>query len=127
MKSTSSHCKITILCNSSCFSVAGDKRWTVVTSDISNAEENREKLLFCDFHPSKWYQLRISAINDAGKTTEHYNFATSNIDGSIMSSPPAFATDTDVIHNLINVTNADNEWLAAIIITVIITVIIILM
>ncbi|KAL5284148.1 hypothetical protein ACFFRR_006432 [Megaselia abdita] len=104
----------------------GDKRWTVVTSDISNAEENREKLMFCDFQPSKWYQMRISAINDAGKTTEHYNFATTNFDGSIMSSPPVFASDNDVIHNLMNVTNPDNEWLATIIITVIITVLIIL-
>lgn len=83
--------------------------------------------MFCDFQPSKWYQLRISAINDAGKTTEHYSFATTNYDGSIMTSPPAFADDSDVIHNLMNVTNADNEWLATIIITVIITVLIILM
>lgn len=107
----------------------GDKRWTVVTSDISNAEENREKLIFCDFQPAKWYQLRISAINDAGKTTENYNFATTNYDGSIIASPPDFTPDDDddVIHNLMNATSVENEWLATIIITVIICVIIILM
>lgn len=99
----------------------------MVTSDISNAEENREQLMFCDFQPAKWYQLRISAINDAGKTTEHYNFATTNYDGSIISSIPTFTVDNDVIHNLMNATTVDNEWLATIIIAVIISVLVILM
>ena len=107
---------------------SGDKRWTVVTSDISNAEENREKLMFCDFHPFKWYQLRISAINDAGKTTEHYNFATTSLDGMTIAPPPVFPTDdNDIINNLMNPTNPESEWLATMIITIIISVLIILM
>ncbi|XP_037893809.1 Down syndrome cell adhesion molecule-like protein Dscam2 isoform X2 [Glossina fuscipes] len=101
----------------------GDIRWTVVTSDISNAEENRENLIFCDFLPAKWYQLRISATNDAGKTTEHYHFATTNIDGVTIPPPSVFPSETDLMNNLINATNPTNgDWFSTLIVIVIITV-----
>ncbi|XP_017969064.1 Down syndrome cell adhesion molecule-like protein Dscam2 isoform X1 [Drosophila navojoa] len=100
----------------------GDVRWTVVTSDISNAEENRENLIFCDFLPAKWYQLRISATNDAAKTTEHYHFSTTNLDGSTIPPPSVFPTENDLMNNLINVTNpTSGDWLATFIVVVIIT------
>ncbi|XP_061400528.1 cell adhesion molecule DSCAM-like, partial [Musca vetustissima] len=103
-----------------------DVRWTVVTSDISNAEENRENLIFCEFQPAKWYQLRISATNDAGKTTEHYHFATTNIDGVTIPPPPVFPSENDLMNNLINATNPTNgDWLSTFIVIVIITVAII--
>ncbi|XP_073816744.1 Down syndrome cell adhesion molecule 3 isoform X3 [Musca autumnalis] len=104
----------------------GDVRWTVVTSDISNAEENRENLIFCEFQPAKWYQLRISATNDAGKTTEHYHFATTNIDGVTIPPPPVFPSENDLMNDLINATNPTNgDWLSTFIVVVIITVAII--
>lgn len=59
----------------------GDIRWTVVSSDIANSDENRENLVFCDFLPATWYQLKVSAINDAGKTMALYDFATTKING----------------------------------------------
>ncbi|XP_055923956.1 cell adhesion molecule Dscam2 isoform X1 [Eupeodes corollae] len=103
----------------------GDIRWTVVTSDISNAEENRENLIFCDFLPSKWYQLRISGTNDAGKTTEHYNFATTNLDGVKIPPPPVFPSEADLANNLINV-NPTNDWFSTLIVIIIITIAIII-
>lgn len=106
----------------------GDIRWTVVTSDISNAEENRENLIFCDFLPAKWYQLRISATNDAGKTTEHYHFSTTNIDGITIPPPSVFPSENDLTNNLINSTNpTSGDWFATLIVVVIITVSIITM
>ncbi|XP_037944049.1 uncharacterized protein LOC119676862 [Teleopsis dalmanni] len=104
----------------------GDIRWTVVTSDISNAEENRENLIFCDFLPAKWYQLRISATNDAGKTTEHYHFSTTNLDGVTIPPPSVFPSENDLMNNLINATNPTNgDWFSTLIVIVIITVAII--
>ncbi|TMW46957.1 hypothetical protein DOY81_007959 [Sarcophaga bullata] len=104
----------------------GDIRWTVVTSDISNAEENRENLIFCDFLPAKWYQLRISATNDAGKTAEHYHFATTNIDGVTIPPPSVFPSENDLMNNLINATNPTNgDWYSTLIVIVIISVAII--
>ena len=107
---------------------SGDIRWTVVTSDISNAEENRENLIFCDFQPAKWYQLRISAINDAGKTTELYNFATTTLEGVTITPPSVFPSENDLMNNLINATNPTNgDWFSTLIVVVIITVAIITM
>lgn len=63
------------------FSNSGDIRWTVVSSDISNSDEKRENLVFCDFQPATWYQLKVSATNDAGKTTALYDFATTKVNG----------------------------------------------
>ncbi|ALC46292.1 Dscam3, partial [Drosophila busckii] len=101
----------------------GDIRWTVVTSDISNAEENRENLIFCDFLPAKWYQLRISATNDAGKTTEHYHFSTTSLDGITIPPPPVFPSENDLMNNLINATNpTSGDWYSTLIVASIITV-----
>lgn len=59
----------------------GDIRWTVLSSDTSGSDENKDNLVFCDFSPASWYQLKISAINDAGKTSIQYNFATTTLAG----------------------------------------------
>lgn len=61
--------------------LAGELRWTVLSSDISSADETRNNLIFCDFRPATWYQLKVSATNDAGKTTAHYNIATTKLNG----------------------------------------------
>lgn len=58
-----------------------DHRWTVVSSDTSSLDGNKDSLIFCDFTPASWYQLRIAAQNEAGKTSIQYNFATTTIDG----------------------------------------------
>lgn len=60
---------------------AGILRWKVLSSDISNSEENRNNLIFCDFRPATWYQLKVSATNDAGKMTATYNIATTKVNG----------------------------------------------
>lgn len=59
----------------------GDIRWTVVSSDISSAETNKETLVFCEFKSARWYQLKITAKNEAGKTSIQYNFATTTVTG----------------------------------------------
>lgn len=74
------------------FAFAGELRWTVVSSDISNSDENRDNLIFCDFSPATWYQLKVSATNDAGKTTAHYNFATTKLNGGTF--PDSIPTET---------------------------------
>lgn len=101
---------------------SGSLRWTLVTSDISNAEESREKLIFCDFLPAKWYQLRISATNDAGKTTEQYYVSTKSLDGNTIPPPPFFPVENDLLDNLINATNPNNsDWYTTFFILLIIT------
>lgn len=59
----------------------GEIQWIVLSSDISNVDETRRNLVFCDFQPATWYQLKVSAVNDAGKTTALYNIATTKING----------------------------------------------
>jgi hypothetical protein len=59
----------------------GDVRWTVVSSDTSGSEGTKDNLVFCDFKPASWYQLKTSAVNDAGKTSIQYNFATTTLNG----------------------------------------------
>lgn len=59
----------------------GEARWLVVSSDTSTTDTSNGELVFCDFLPASWYQLRISASNDAGKTTAQYNFATTTTSG----------------------------------------------
>lgn len=71
----------------------GDLRWTVVSSDTSGSDENKDNLVFCDFKPASWYQLKISATNDAGKTSIQYNFATTTITGGKVSSTEVFSTE----------------------------------
>lgn len=59
----------------------GDVRWTVVSSDISGSEGNKDSLVVCDFKSASWYQLKITAKNEAGKTSVPYNFATTTMTG----------------------------------------------
>lgn len=59
----------------------GDVRWTVVSSDTSSSDGNKDNLVFCDFKSASWYQLKISAKNEAGKTSVSYNFATTTVTG----------------------------------------------
>ncbi|CAK1547627.1 unnamed protein product [Leptosia nina] len=40
-----------------------------------------------DLSPGTWYQLRITATNEAGSMNSIYNFATKNIDGSEVGPP----------------------------------------
>lgn len=59
----------------------GDVRWTVVSSDTSSSDANKDNLVFCDFKSASWYQLKIAAKNEAGKTSIQYNFATTTLTG----------------------------------------------
>lgn len=75
-------------CSISHFSIEyrslGDVRWTVVSSDISSTEghkDSKDSLVVCDFKSASWYQLKITAKNEAGKTSVPYNFATTTMTG----------------------------------------------
>lgn len=64
----------------------GEVRWTVVSSDTSSSDANKDNLIFCDFKSASWYQLKISAKNEAGKTSVQYNFATTTLTGGEKNS-----------------------------------------
>ncbi|XP_055715988.1 cell adhesion molecule Dscam2 isoform X2 [Phlebotomus papatasi] len=98
----------------------GTIRWTVVSSDISNSEENREKLLFCEFAPATWYQLRVSAINDAGKTTAQFNFGTTTLDGERVAPPEVFPSENDLSHEIATVSGQRNVLPLIVVVIVII-------
>jgi hypothetical protein len=40
-----------------------------------------EQLSLRDLQPATWYQLRLTAHNDAGSTRAHFRFATTTITG----------------------------------------------
>ncbi|KAL7024043.1 hypothetical protein ACKWTF_012881 [Chironomus riparius] len=71
----------------------GEIRWTVVSSDTSSLDGNKDSLVFCDFKHASWYQLRISAKNEAGKTSIQYNFATTTLSGEPVPMPEYFPVD----------------------------------
>lgn len=99
----------------------GDIRWTVVSSDISNSEENRESLVFCDFMPATWYQLKMSASNDAGRALATCNFATTNMAGDRIAVPEVFPGDEFQVVNLGNrVLVEQSDWILACIVGVIV-------
>lgn len=63
------------------FPDTGELQWTVLSSDISYSDESLNSLAFCDFQLATWYQFKVSAMNDAGKTTALYNVATTKSNG----------------------------------------------
>lgn len=97
----------------------GDIRWTVVSSDISNSDENRESLVFCDFSPATWYQLKMSATNDAGRTSATYNFATTNLSGERIATPAVFPGE-DVTNDEPFKFSDQSDWILAAIVALII-------
>uniref|UniRef100_A0A336KKP0 CSON012059 protein n=1 Tax=Culicoides sonorensis TaxID=179676 RepID=A0A336KKP0_CULSO len=92
----------------------GESRWIVVSSDTSGTDNAVENLVFCDFLPASWYQLRTSATNDAGKTTATYNFATRTITGELIA-PPEFPSEQDNSPDVI-VMSETESWLSSIIV-----------
>lgn len=102
--------------------IPGDIRWTVVSSDISNSDENRESLSFCDFTPATWYQLKMSASNDAGRTLTMQNFATTNLAGERIPVPQVFPgrsgdDNADMASGLLL---EQSDWILACIVAVIV-------
>lgn len=100
----------------------GDIRWTVVSSDISNADEHHDSLDFCDFLPATWYQLKMSASNDAGRTLTTLNFATTNLAGERIPVPqvfPGHVSGEDVDDMANRVLMEQSDWILACVVAVI--------
>ncbi|XP_055315179.1 cell adhesion molecule Dscam2 isoform X2 [Sitodiplosis mosellana] len=87
----------------------GELQWTVLSSDISNSDETRKNLVFCDFQPAKWYQLKVSAVNDAGRTTALYNVATTKLNGERIPTPEVFPENE--LSDNITVISSQRDWL----------------
>lgn len=57
----------------------GKQKWILVSAGPSG-----DKLLVQDLIPATWYQLKVSARNDAGEANGLFNFATTTLIGGIM-------------------------------------------
>lgn len=55
-----------------------EKDWNLISSSVLD-----EKLYIENLSPASWYQLKITAHNDAGKSTRVYNIATTTVLGGI--------------------------------------------
>lgn len=56
----------------------GKQKWILVSAGPSG-----DKLLVQDLIPATWYQLKVSARNDAGEANGLFNFATTTLIGGI--------------------------------------------
>lgn len=92
----------------------GENRWIVVSSYTARHEEQNDRMVLCDFLPATWYQLRISATNDAGKTVAQYNFATTRVDGELIPLPKVFPQGNDELPHDIIAMDEENGWLPTI-------------
>jgi Down syndrome cell adhesion molecule len=50
-----------------------------------DSQHNDDMMYITDLISATWFQLKISAANEAGTTMANYNFATTTISGGIMS------------------------------------------
>ncbi|XP_031617665.1 Down syndrome cell adhesion molecule-like protein Dscam2 isoform X3 [Contarinia nasturtii] len=87
----------------------GELQWTVLSSDISNSDETQRNLVFCDFQPATWYQLKVAAINDAGKTTALYNVATTKLNGERIPTPEVFPENE--LSDNVAIISSQRDWL----------------
>lgn len=53
-----------------------EQKWILVAKSVSE-----EKIFIHDLAPAKWYQLKISAENDAGTINGIFNCATTTLTG----------------------------------------------
>lgn len=49
-----------------------------------DSQHNDDMMYISDLVPAMWYQLKISASNEAGSTLANYNFATTTISGGMI-------------------------------------------
>lgn len=54
----------------------GTHKWNLISNSILD-----EKIVIQNLEPATWYQLKITAENDAGKITGHFNCATTTLSG----------------------------------------------
>ncbi|XP_071054820.1 cell adhesion molecule Dscam2 [Onthophagus taurus] len=66
----------------------GADKWVLVSSSVSG-----EKLLVQDLQPATWYQLKVTAENDAGVSHGLFNFATTTLTGARVLPPPNLNED----------------------------------
>ncbi|CAH0562134.1 unnamed protein product [Brassicogethes aeneus] len=67
----------------------GEKGWNLIARSVSE-----EKIVVHDLIPSTWYQLKISAENDAGIVSEVFHFATTSLAGEKIPRPPHLGIET---------------------------------
>ncbi|XP_017776462.1 PREDICTED: Down syndrome cell adhesion molecule-like protein Dscam2 isoform X2 [Nicrophorus vespilloides] len=72
------------------YKAIGDQKWTLISSSVSG-----EKLVIQDLVPATWYQLRVSAQNDAGLSHGVFTFATTTLAGGRIPPPPSLSDDND--------------------------------
>lgn len=83
--------------------------------------------MFCDFAIATWYQLKMSATNDAGRTLATFNFATTNMAGDRIAVPEVFPGD-ELPADLSNrVLVEQSDWILACIVAVIVLAAVFLM
>lgn len=100
--------------------MTGEKQWIVVSSYTARHEDPNDRMVLCDFLPATWYQLRVSATNDAGKTVAQYNFATTRVDGEIIPLPKIFPSGNEELAHDVVTLNEESGWLSTITISAII-------
>ncbi|XP_044257604.1 Down syndrome cell adhesion molecule-like protein Dscam2 isoform X1 [Tribolium madens] len=71
------------------YRIYGTKKWNLISNSILD-----EKILIQNLSPATWYQLKITAKNDAGKITGHFNCATTILGGGKIPLPPNFSEGT---------------------------------
>ncbi|XP_069687424.1 cell adhesion molecule Dscam1 isoform X3 [Periplaneta americana] len=59
-----------------------NRNWLLVDNNAP-----AEQLTLRDLQPATWYQLRLTAHNDAGSTRAHFNFATTTVTGATIPPP----------------------------------------
>ncbi|XP_047519401.1 Down syndrome cell adhesion molecule-like protein Dscam2 isoform X1 [Pieris napi] len=62
-----------------------DTSWSLPLYQASNYRSS--SFAIADLSPGTWYQVRITATNEAGSISSIYNFATKNLDGSEVGPP----------------------------------------
>lgn len=65
-------------------------KWSLISDSVT-----RDKLIVEDLAPANWYQLKITAYNDAGSLNGLFNFATTTLEGEKILPPPTLMEDED--------------------------------
>ncbi|XP_041972155.1 Down syndrome cell adhesion molecule-like protein Dscam2 [Aricia agestis] len=71
-----------------------DLTWSLPMYEATGYRDN--SITIPDLVPGTWYQIRVTAANEAGSVTTTYNYATKNEDGSEVG-PPSDSFDLNVL------------------------------
>ncbi|XP_037086428.1 Down syndrome cell adhesion molecule-like protein Dscam2 isoform X6 [Pollicipes pollicipes] len=77
------------------FVVEHKKRFETEWTTVSNTLKPQGSLTVLDLEPATWYDLRVTAHNNAGSTPAEYLFATLDEEGGTVGPPLVRAADAD--------------------------------